>query len=739
MNWRVVCLAVSFAWAGAAARAGDWASWRGPEMNGISRERGLVDDWSLDGKNVLWTSPIGGRSTPIVLDGRIYLDTRTPHDVNDPEQLTHAREQVVCRDANSGEVLWRDEFNVFQTDIPASRVGWASLAGDPETGNVYLHAVSGLFRCYAPDGRVVWEHSLHEEFGKVSGYGGRTQTPIIDEDRVIVNFFGLTWAEGAVPPPKQTYHAFDKRTGKLLWTAAPGGPVTDTNYSYPVVAVIEGTRMIIGGDCDGGIHAINARTGEHLWGFMMSKRGLNVTPVVDGKYVYIAHGEDNIDSIAYGRIQCIDATGSGDVTKTHGVWRIDGIKAGYTALLVKDGVLYVVADTGRLYAIDSQSGKPLWEHNLGTVGKGSPVWADGKLYCTEVNGNVHILRPSREKCESISHVEVPAASGRGHDEIYASPAIAQGKVYLVTRDRTICLGVKDATPQSDPIPPLPEEKPAGQTAASLQLIPAETYLMGGGEIEYELRAYDSNGRLIKSVPPTLEPQPDLPGAKAEGAKLAFAADAKEQAGHVLARWGDLTASARVRHFPELPWQWDFEGYTGKQVPVSWVAATPRLAPEQVDGSTALKKAGGTDVKGLPSSYIWLGPPELRGYTIQADVMMREASRRLPSIGLTAHRYNLILKGNTSKLAIQTWPAHPRVAKEITYRSDPDLWYTLKLHVQVAEGAAHIRGKVWKRGEPEPEAWTIEQHDPHANLTGSPGLYLYSLADCYYDNVSVTQD
>ncbi|MEQ9065881.1 MAG: serine/threonine protein kinase, partial [Gimesia chilikensis] len=67
------------------ASAGDWAHWRGPEHNGISRETNLVDEWSLDGKNVLWKSDIGGRSAPIVLNGRVYLNCRTHHDVTDPK------------------------------------------------------------------------------------------------------------------------------------------------------------------------------------------------------------------------------------------------------------------------------------------------------------------------------------------------------------------------------------------------------------------------------------------------------------------------------------------------------------------------------------------------------------------------------------------------------------------------------------------------------------------------------
>jgi len=143
------------------AMANDWAHWRGPEQNGISREKNLVDDWSLDtntsGKNVLWVSEIGGRSTPIILNGRMYLNCRTHHNINDPNERIHAREQVVCWDAKTGEILWRDEFNVFQTDIPQSRIGWASMVGDPETGNVYVHSVSGLFRCSSADGEALWE------------------------------------------------------------------------------------------------------------------------------------------------------------------------------------------------------------------------------------------------------------------------------------------------------------------------------------------------------------------------------------------------------------------------------------------------------------------------------------------------------------------------------------------------------------------------------------------------------
>lgn len=718
--------------------AGDWAYWRGPEQNGISRERNLVEDWSLEPrKNVLWVSDVGGRATPVVLNGRLYFSCRTLDDVNDPVQRVHAREQVVCLDAQTGELLWRDYLNVFQTDVPAPRVGWASMVGDPETGNVYLHSVSGLFRCYSADGKLLWERSLFEEFGRISGYGGRTTTPIIDEDRVIVGLVTINWGDMKTPPPRERFYAFDKRTGALLWVSTPGGRATDTIYSNPIVAVIDGVRMLICGNADGGVCAIHARTGEPLWTFRMSYRASNVSPVVDGKYVYMAHGEDNIDSLEFGRVQCIDATGRGDVTNTHGVWRVDGIKAGYASLLVHDGILYVVTDNGQLIAFDSKTGAKLWEHKLGTVGKGSPVWADGKLYVTEVNGNIHILRPSREKCESLSHVQVPGRTQAGHDEIYASPAIADGRIYFVTRDRTICVGRPDATPQSDPIPPMPEERPPEEEIAVLRLVPYEIMLWAGDSIEYDLLAYDKNGRFLKRLSPTLElEEGGLSAVKLEGNRLIVPSDAPEQGGNVIAKVGQLTAKARVRIYPKLPWKWDFTGYKDRDVPPTWVTAFTEFRPVDLSGDVALYNLGG---QSKPSSYIWIGPDTMKNYTIQADVMLREKQRRLSSAGVTCQRYNLVLKGNTQKLSIQTWPAHIRMDKEIRYRIDPEVWYRMKMRVDPVPDGCMVRGKVWPRDQAEPESWTLEAFDPHPNEHGSPGLYIFGLAEAFFDNVQVYEE
>jgi outer membrane protein assembly factor BamB len=723
--------------------AQNWANWRGPEQAGVSRETNLVDDWSFaPEKNVIWKADTGGRSTPIVLNGRVFLNCRTKDDFNDPEEKINSREQVVCWDAETGEELWRDVFNVFQTDIPSPRVGWAAMCGDEETGNVFLHSVSGLFKCYSPDGKIVWEKSLAEDFGKISGYGGRTQTPIIDEDRVIVSYLATNWGDMKGPAPKHYYYAFDKKTGDLLWIAAPGGAPKDTNYSAPIVAVIKGQRMLIAGNADGNIYAMNARTGKSIWGFKLSLRGLNTTPAIEGDYVYISHGEDNVDNTEFGRVQCIDATGSGDVTETHSVWRKDGIKAGYTALIAKDGVLYVIADLGNMHAFDSKSGEELWVKDLGTVGKGSPVWADGKIYATEVNGNVHIVKPTRESCETLSHVKITAANeGIGMDEIYASPAIANGRVYIVTRDRTICIGDKEKKVEIGSITELPAETASTDVIDSIQLRPYEVLLTDGEKAEYEVVAFDANGNQIKSMPATdIQLGPGLEGLTVDGNTVSAPAGSEANlAGKISVTVDGKEASARIRAFSAAKeWKWDFDGLKGVAVPNTWSRAHIKIKPTDLDGNVAMKVTGGPQAKGRPSHLITIGPADMKGYTVQADGMMKEQRRQLGSVGVSNQRYTLIIKGNSGQLQIRSWQPHLRMAKSMKFRADPDVWYSMKIKVDVVDGVAKIFGKAWDRTKPEPEEWTIEATDPHANDIGAPGIWFFAQADCFFDNVIVTK-
>ena len=186
----------------------------------------------------------------------------------------------MCLNADTGKLIWEHRFNIFMSDVPPHRVGWASPVGDPSTGNIYVLGVGGSLLALSKDGKVLWERSLGEDFGLLTTHGGRTVSPIIDQDNVIVS--GVTFSWGTQSGGVHRFMAFDKKTGEVIWTSAPGGRPYDTTYAPPIIADVGGMRLLIQGTSDGFVHAIKPGTGEPVWKIEVSKRGLNTGVVVSG-------------------------------------------------------------------------------------------------------------------------------------------------------------------------------------------------------------------------------------------------------------------------------------------------------------------------------------------------------------------------------------------------------------------------------------------------------------------------
>lgn len=700
----------------------DWPNWRGPEYSGTSREKNLPETWSTEGENLLWRKEeYATRATPIVMNGKIYTVCRAF-----PE-TTMEGEKVVCADAATGALIWESVHNIFLSDAPAERVGWSSVCGDPATGKIYMLGLGSHFQCLDGEtGKVLWEHSMSEEYGMLSTYGGRTNFPVVFEDLVIVSGVMTGWADYAVPAHR--FVAFDKNTGAAVWVLSTRLRPEDTTYSSPSFTVINGQKAMLFGGGDGSVYAVQPRTGKVIFTYDASTRGINTSPLVVDGIVYGSHAEQNAsDTTVLGALFAFDGRTEGKVAEEKLLWKVPAKAVGRSSPVYADGRLYYVEDGGTLIVVDATNGKIIQTKKVGRIMFGSPLFADGKLYVAENTGRVYIFKPTPEGVEQVSMVRLNG------EEIFGSPIASHGRVYIPTTTALYCIGNKDAQPSADPIPAgEPEANVADdQAVAHIQVAPVEILMQPGKQTKLQVRAYNKKGQFLKVVP--AEFSVEGPGAVADDVYSA-PADAGQKVALITAKVGELTSVARARLVPALPWKFDFED---KKVPPTWIGASYRHQPKEFEGQNVLVKIS-TIPKGT-RSQAWMGWTSLSDYTIQADFYATEKNEKIPSMGLIAQRYTLDMT-NKKELQIRSWTSRVelRFAKTIPFEWSPNTWYTMKFSAANENGQAVLRGKVWKRGEAEPEAWTIEAADATPNTIGSPGLFgNASDAEFYIDNVEVT--
>jgi len=708
-----------------ASPGSDWPDWRGPSRDGRSPETGLPESWSPSGENLAWQAPYGGRSAPVVLGRHLYLQ-------NPAGDGATRQERVMCFDADTGRLLWEYRFNVYLSDVPPHRVAWASPVADPETGHVYAYGVGADLVALASDGARLWHRPLGEEFGMITTHGGRTASPVIEGDLVIVSGNNSTW--GSMAAGAQRFFAFDKRTGETVWVSSPGDRPSDTVYSTPIDAVIDGTRLLIVGGADGAAHAFKPQTGEPVWKFVFSKRGVNTGVVVDGTTAFVSHGEENLDTSAMGLLAAIDASETGTIEGVR--WKVPGFVGGYSSPVIDGDRLYQIDNGANLFAFDLKTGRQLWTLGLATIQKASPVLADGKLYVGAESGEFFIIRPGATGGEILDRDLIgPEAQP---EAVLGSAAVAHGRVYFASEGHLFAIGPKGAraaawTPSPSPGSRLTAE--ANATAAFVQVAPTELVLKPGDQVTLRARLYDANGRLIREAPAAWSLD-GLQGSIQEGRFTA--AGTAPQAGLITASVGGLTGAARARVIPPLPWTFDFEGLADGRVPAHWVNATGKyLARKMEDGNTVLVKRADNPFSFVKRARTFMGPSDLADYTIEADISAVERRRQMGDGGVIAQRYALVLFGAHQRLELQPWQPETERTVRVDFPWKPDVWYRMKLRVEnLPDGTVRARGKVWPRSDAEPAAWTIERIDPIGNRVGAAGLYGDGIQELHYDNVRV---
>lgn len=728
-----------------------WLSWRGPEQNGTSPETGLPDQAAVGGENHLWTFDMPGRGTPVTANGKVYL---FGYDGEGPD----LQEFLVCLDEQTGKEEWRLGYNDYLSDNVYNRYSIGSPVVDGETGNIYLLTTPGTFVCVTPEGKELWRHSMMEAFGRLTFPNGRTGAPVIDGDLAIVQ--GITSNWGSEGPAQNRFYAFDKKNGQLVWSSSPGIQPKDSSFSTPVFAWQGGKRVFYSGTGCGNVVCVNARTGEPIWRYQISLGGVNSSVLIHNNDKLIAiHGQENVDSSETGRMVAIklgaepdeNAQGLKVLDKSWELWRNNQLCMFTSSPVLVGDTVYQVVQTGELFSIDAVTGKVNWVKKLATDQlHASPLYADGKLYVPMQNGIFYILKPGEKDVETLCQIQLEGNA-------LGSPAVWNGKIFVHTTEKLYCFG----KPQGSNLPTFPAETfraPEGAAAKRLQISPVEVLMHPGQQQEFAIRSIDENGMPVgavdkvkweKYIPPTAKVKAMMDAEFNEEGILIAKKDAKLSAGAYKATSPDGSiGTIRGRLLPDFPIEEGFEEFSLTEStpndptrhfafpPLAWIGARFKWEVEERDGNKVLAKT--LDNVLFQRAMTFIGSPEQRNYTIEADVMSDGNRRMMSNVGVINQRYVIALIGNWQQLEVSS--NYNRIHVNVPYKWKPNTWYRIKSRVDVRDdGSGIVRGKVWPRGETEPAEWTIEAPHAIAHAHGSPGLFGFSPQSqfkVYIDNVSV---
>ncbi|HLX63527.1 MAG TPA: PQQ-binding-like beta-propeller repeat protein [Planctomycetota bacterium] len=765
----VACLTLAFVScaAGESAVSG-WLNWRGPHQNATSDETNLPDTWTPGGENCLWIADVPGQSAPVIANGRVYvMGMKGPNDAN-------LQEGLFCLDAATGEIKWERLYNDFLSDTIYLRYASSAPVVDPESGNIFTLGSQGFMSAYDPDGKLLWQHKMMDEFGFMTFPNGRTGRPAVEGPLVILSAITANW--GANGPAANRFYAFDKKTGELVWASDPGGRPHDNSATTPIFEWVGNKRVFYGCGGDGQLYCVNAYTGEAIWTYPMCRSGMSATPLRYKDMVIGVHGQENLDTATKGRMVALKIDGSTHPSLVEGkapvldksaeVWRCE-ISGFATSPVLVGNRVYLTDDTARLCCVDADTGKLLWRKELGVeVVFSAPLYADGKLYIPLLDGHFFIVKPGDDEksTQILSKVKLDA-------KCCGAPAVCDGRVYIQSGlqldGKLYCIGKKGVNQKAPPWPAAEKHTP-GALAKYLG-VPADLLVHPGGTIPLRLIPCDKDGnylpenpedakkaKWVRFIPPTAKVKSEVNGDVENGV---FKADDKQvpSAGALKAELNGIFGYTRGRILPNLPIHPSFEktpmlpteadpkvefGYP----PLPWIGARFRWEVRMKDGVKCLYKT--VENKLFQRAMTFISTPEMHDYTIQADVLAEADTRKIAGkekiikmseVGVINQRYMIILKGMAQEMEVNS--NFERIRVSVPFEWKPETWYTIKARVDVdpATGEGVVRGKAWKKGDAEPEKWTIEVPHKTAHKEGSPGLFGFAPTDIpvYVNNIAVT--
>ncbi|MBX3276451.1 MAG: PQQ-binding-like beta-propeller repeat protein [Acidobacteria bacterium] len=442
-----------------------WAQFRGPNGSGVDSSTGYPVEFSPT-KNVAWKASIPfGQSSPVVVGTRVYGTA------SEGERLI-----TFCLDTRTGRELWRRE-------VKRERVQAAYKANDPASptpaadgnGVVAFFPELGLIS-YDDSGKERWRYAL----GPFKNFYGMSSSPIIAGSLVVLVCDQVSGS---------FVMALDRATGRLRWKAdRPGMTI---GWATPIIFRPEATRteLIVLGSTR--LDAYDLASGASRWWLPLASGGSMGTPLAHGDTLMLStlggsepmlptfaatlakydkdkdgrlspeefrddpdFGEhfgwidENDDKVIvseewdkaralgmgeWGAIAVRPGNARGRLGASAVRWRAQKNIPYIPAPLLYQDVYYMVKTGGIITSLDPATGRMLKQgRSPNALGEyyASPVAADGKVFLASTEGKITVLKAGAE-WEVLSVNEIG-------DEIGATPALSDGRIYVRTRGAMYC-------------------------------------------------------------------------------------------------------------------------------------------------------------------------------------------------------------------------------------------------------------------------------------------------------------
>ena len=381
---------------GALIRAADWPQWRGSSWNNhAGLEATAPIEWGSK-KGFVWITLVPGRghSSPTLVGDRIYLTTA---------DTTAETQSLLVYDRQAGKKL--RETIVHRGGFPAkihskNTHATPTAACDGERVYVLFHNNAAIWAtAFDLDGGKLWQQ-------RVTGFNpkkyefGFGASPIL--------FGNLLIVASEYDGPDSGIYAIDTVTGDHRWKAAR--PQKLSFSTAMPLGSNDKSQLLISGNQK--FAAYDLQDGVELWSTEGSTQATCGSMVWAPK-LRLAFASGGFPDKFTAAIQ---------MDSDHQIVWKNKVSCYEQSLLVDNGYVYAVADSGVAYCWRASDGEEMWKHRLGGKYSSSPLLVDGRIYVSNESGATFVIKATPAAFNLLAENQLGT-------EVFATPAPANGQLY----------------------------------------------------------------------------------------------------------------------------------------------------------------------------------------------------------------------------------------------------------------------------------------------------------------------